>query len=325
MGRVIVADARDITDGAMHSFAQKVETGIPILLISRPEGFVFNAAVLELAGKPYVVWDVMEMGWDAAIPYTCFFGFNQFSFFSPNRFPQFKDDFNEWGKLNDFVSKNQPIKYFKRELLTKEADDHYLPLAYPCLYDIPPVQSKEAFDNRILQVGYTWGLSHEGRKKLHANIWRESGQYGYVVCDNISNLSAFCQFEDNSKKWLTQNVPHYVRYPMVSTKESVGINDIIGNCKIALSPAGAGRVCFRHTEVSMNSVMLMWEDDIKWSFDWVHGRNCIKAQEGEEIEAIVEALDNPTLHDIYKAGVETCRQYHIDNYKKHIENLINNA
>lgn len=308
---VIVANKTQETDGSMHSLAQKINSPIPILLISRPSKFIFNDDILSLAGKPYVIWDVVEMGWDAPMIDTHLFGVNTY---------KFKDVFQgeEWDKLEYFIQEHKPIRYFCRELLQKDASDYYVPLSYPCLYEVAPTQSKEDFDNRLLQVAYTWGLSHEGRKAIHANIWAKSGKYGYVVCDNIGFLNAFIQEESNPKKWLTQNCPHYARYPMET------INSVSGAAKISISPAGAGRVCFRHTEVSMNSVMMMWEDNIKWPFEWVDGYNCIKVKEGGEVEKIVEALNNPNLFDIYYMGVKNCRRYQIDNYIAHLEYLITN-
>jgi len=280
---VIVANKTQETDGSMHSLAQKVNSPIPILLVSRPSRFVFNEEVLTLAGKDFVLWDVSELGWDAPMNETHIWGVNT---------KKFKDYFpgEEWDKLEYFLQEHKPKRYFCRELLDKDASDYYVPLSYPCLYEVAPVQSKEDFDKRILEVAYTWGLSHEGRKRIHADIWAKSGKHGYVVCDNIGFLNGFIAAERNPRKWLTQNTPHYARYPMET------INAIHGLSKISLSPAGAGRVCFRHTEVSMNSIMLMWEDNIKWPFPWVDGYNCIKSKEGEEVEI------NPILAHINGAS-----------------------
>lgn len=311
---VIVANKSGETDGSMFNVAQRVKSSIPILLISRPSNFVFNEGILQLAGSPYALWDVSELGWDYDHDRgTHYFGLNT---------SEFKDLFpgEEWGRLSDFIRHNPPTVRFIRELY--HSDDVFknvFPLSYPCLYDIPETQSKEEFDKRVLEVAYTWGLSHEGRKAIHADIWAKSGKYGYMVCDNIGFLNGFIHGESNPKKWLTQNCPHYARYPMET------INAVCGSAKISISPAGAGRVCFRHTEVSMNSVMMMWEDNIKWPFEWVDGYNCIKSKEGHEIETLVNALENPNLYDIYCMGVKNCRRYYIDNYISYIEEIINNA
>lgn len=304
---VIVADKRGQTDGAMHNLALRVNSPIPILLISRPDGFEFNEKVLELAGKPYIIWDVVEYGYDALMPYNHYFGVNTGDFsrlFSGEA----------WSRLDDFIASNKPAGYFKRELL----DDIHLhgvfPLAYPAQNDIPPVQTKEEFDSRPLEVFFNWGLSHEYRKTLHGEIWQQAGKHGYVVCDNPFYLSGFIENESNPHRWATIWTPHYFRQPIESV---IGLN---GMAKISISMPGAGKVCFRHTEAPLNAVMLMQEDGIRWSYPWIHNYNCLKCEQGKEIETIMEALKNPNLYGIYLAGRENCRKYQTHNY---IDDYIN--
>ena len=317
---VIVADKRLETDGSMHSFAQKINSSVPILLISRPSNYEFNEAVLSLAGKPYVIWDVIEYGWDAKIEYTHFFGFGEQSFHGMAFFPQFKDKKSEWCKLNDFIEANQPIRYFKRELLAKDADDFYVPLNYPCSQEIPEVQSKEDFLNRPFDVFYSWGLSHPERRRLHGEISVAANKEGYIVCDNLYFMNQFVANESNEHKWLISNLPHYCRFPCEQ------ITAINGIARVSISMPGAGTCCFRHTEASINSTMLMKEDNMAWSFPWVHNSNCIKFSDfGDEVKIIQEALSNQALYDIYVNGVENCRKYYLPNYISHIESLINNA
>jgi len=117
-------------------------------------------------------------------------------------------------------------------------------------------QSKEEFDLRPIKANFIWGLSHEYRKTLHAEIWQRSGELGYVVCDNISNIVPFIQKEDNPKKWVTANTPWYARHDM---NIITSVNTL---SKISISIAGAGRHCFRHSESPMASVMFLWDDGI---------------------------------------------------------------
>ena len=87
---------------------------------------------------------------------------------------------------------------------------------------------------------------------------------------------------------------------------------------------GAGRKTFRHLESSINSTMLMWADEISWAYPWVGGDNCIKCNEGNEVEAIFEMLQDTNLYDIYLHGVENCRRYEVNKYiTEYIEPLIN--
>lgn len=304
---VIVADKKGRTDGAMHNLALRVNSPIPILLISRPDGFEFNEKVLELAGKPYIIWDVVEYGWDAPMTHNHYFGVNTGDFshlFSGEA----------WSRLDDFIASNKPLAVFQRELLDKDVPNGVFPIAYPAQNEIPPTQTRNEFYSRPLQVFSSWGLSNEDRKRLHGEIWQKSGSYGYVVCDNPFYLKGFIENENNTNKWATFWIPHYNRQPIETI---VGLN---GMAKISISLAGAGKVCFRHTEAPLNAVMLMQEDGIKWSYDWVHNVNCLKCEQGKEIETIVEALKNPNLFEIYLAGVENCRKYQTQNY---IDNYIN--
>ena len=68
--------------------------------------------------------------------------------------------------------------------------------------------------------------------------------------------------------------------------------------------------------------MVKWEDTLAWQFSWDE-TNCILTSEGNEIEDIQKALQNPNLYEIYLNGVATCQKYQIDNYIKHIEAIIN--
>jgi hypothetical protein len=73
--------------------------------------------------------------------------------------------------------------------------------------------------------------------------------------------------------------------------------------------------------------MLMNNDELAWhQKDWVHNENCIKCDEGEEIQAAIEALNNPNLYDIYRNGVETVDKFRVERYcKEYIIAKINNA
>lgn len=295
---VIVAEKNGVSDGSACDFLQKINTEIPIVLISWAENFVFNDALLSV--KDYVLVCFCEYGYDAVMDDTHIWGVNSYKF--PRYYSEGYRQFDEW------VRYNPPKIFFKRELLKKEARGNIHPIQYPCLHEIPPVQSKEQFDNRVLQVFYSFGISHEYRKELHALIWAKSGAYGYAVADNLYLLNQFIEAEKTPKKWLSVHIPYWARQPIETI---IAIN---GLAKVSISIAGAGRVCFRHMESPINSVMYMWEDEIKWSYDFIHNANCIKSKQGREVETIIEALENPNLYDIYLAGVETVKKYQVTEY-----------
>lgn len=312
---IIVSDKRGRTDGTAHNFLQRVNTDIPLVLVARVEDFEFNDEINGLTGKKWILVDYVENGWDWDMKNCHQWGVNTQSHFG-NIFPG-----EEWRRFDNFIKYNPPALILQRELLKPYVSDTVKPISYPCWNEIHPVQSKEEFLARPLEVMFTWGLSHEGRKVIHSDIWRKAGKYGYSVCDNVYYLNYFLQHESHPRKWFTANIPHYARLPI---EEILKINGI---SKISISPAGAGRGCFRHAESPVNSAMLMWEDDIAWPYEWVDFVNCLKCKEGFEVPTIIEALEHQDeLYEIYLAGVETCKKYHWENYiSDYILPLINNA
>jgi hypothetical protein len=117
------------------------------------------------------------------------------------------------------------------------------------------------------------------------------------------------------------HIPWWARQPI---QEILKVNLL---AKIGFSIAGAGRSCFRHTEIPTVSAMLMWEDNTAWhKKDWVHGVNCIKCELGKEIETSLEWLNKPDeLYQIYVKGTETVDKFRFANYVPYLENIINSC
>lgn len=307
---VIVADKRNISDGLAYNSLQQVKSSIPIVLVSRVEDLQLNEDILKL--DKYVLVDYVELGWDWDMKFGHIWGSNTELFPQVFRSP-------DWLKFDEFVKNNPPVITFQRELLQKDVTETLVPIVYPCVLPEVPIQTKQEFNNRPIELMHCWGLSHEARKWLHGKIWWKSSNYGYSVCDNLSFFNEFMQQERNHRKWLTLNIPHYARQPIETIMLLNGLS------KISVSLAGAGRACFRHSESPLNSAMLMWDDELAWHKDvWVHNENCIKSDEGVEISAAIEALENPNLYDIYRNGVETLDKFRVNRYiKEYIEPLIN--
>ena len=60
-------------------------------------------------------------------------------------------------------------------------------------------------------------------------------------------------------------------------------------------------------------------DELAWSYPWFDNFNCIQGNAYGEIFAIGMMLgegksQQQALYEIYRNGVENCRNYHIDNY-----------
>lgn len=300
-------------DPVWYNLFKDVKSKYPIVIVTKTGDYVFNDELLGI--DKWILVCGVEYGWDFPLEKTGTHIWGQ-------KFKHFDFGFNnaEWVKFDSFVADNPPVLVFKRELMDVPHPNNYYPINYPCWNEIPQIQTKEIFDAKPLQTNFIWGLSHEYRKMLHGEIWQRAAEFGYVVCDNVSNLLAFIQKEDNPKKWLTSNVPWYARHDMqVITK----INELT---KISISISGAGRHCFRHAESPMASVMYMWDSGIKYSYPWIHNVNCIMSEQGRELETITEALNNPNLYDIYLAGVNNCMNYYLPNYiKNYIEPIIDKS
>jgi hypothetical protein len=309
---MIVSPHKDGTiDPVVYDIVKHIKSEIPIVPITKLENFYFNDDLFNL--DRYCIMDFTEYGWNWDMKTTHLFGRNTYLF-------KHLFEGEEWQKFDDFINDRQPALYFKRELLSKDVTRTTKPIEFPAFNPIPEPQTKEEFNKRLFQVANIWGLSHEARKRIHGGIWQDSGKHNYIVCDNVLSVNAFLNRETHPSKWLTSYVPWYSRFEMQTV---LGIS---GNSKITTSWGGAGRVCFRHTEASVNSVMAMWQDDIAWAYPWIHNVNCIRCEEGNEIEAIVEALANPDLYEIYLNGVANCEKYYLPNYiKNYIEPTIKAA
>lgn len=318
---IITADTQR-TDNPAFSMLQKVNSKYPILLLARSENLTFNEDVLSLKGKPYIVVDYIENGWNWNREETLIVGQNC------NRFPDVCQ--RGWDVLNDFIKENPPVLYFKRELLQSDITDTLLPIEYVNLQPIFPAQTKEQFESRPISVFTYWGRSSDSRLMVHGEFWKNAARKGYSVCDNIYYLNAFMEDEKSQpNKWVTMNIPHYSRVDM---KHIMEINAV---SKLSLSMPGAGVKCFRNCGESLcNSVMVMPEDNLAWSLPFVHGINCIQfpiydnpmgiEPEWPVIKGIEDALKNPNLYDIYLQGLEAAKWYQIDNYiKNYIEPIIN--
>ena len=92
----IIADGNGNYDGAGLDLVHKLNVEMPILFISRVDGYVFNEKVLELAGKDYCIVDYTELGWNWSMEFSHLWGVNTDKF-----------DFlqgEEWAKLDALTS-----------------------------------------------------------------------------------------------------------------------------------------------------------------------------------------------------------------------------
>lgn len=304
---IIVADKHGRTDSAYHSFNGSLNVGIPVVMVSWVENFVFNEELLNI--KEYVLLCFCEYGWDFKIKDSHIWGQNN----APERYRS-----EEWDKFENWVNKNTFKVLFKRELLQKDVTDKVKPIEYPCIVNHSfPTQTKEEFNNRPVQVSQYWGRSNEHRLRIHSEIWMRGYTHGIQPCDNIFYIEKYLQ-EERGEKWITLWIPHYQR---IEIQNLLNINFI---SKLSLSWSGAGFKCFRTAEAPINSIMVMHKNDMAWTHSWDES-NCILVDEFKEIEGIAEALQRTGLHDVYLKGVENAKKYHIEEYSNHLVSIINNA
>lgn len=311
MAKIIVADAQDRTDGSAAQLLQQIPTDIPIVLVSRVDGFVFNEELLSL--DKYILCNYFELGWN----YEWNDGGHLFGKYRRHYLPMFLDE--EWKKFDEWVKNNPPLLTFQRELHKSDFKDNVYPIEYANLTSKYEPQTKAEYNARPLSCFFYWGRSNEIRVQAHGDIWKGASRHGYSVCDNAFFLSEFVKNE-SGKKYASFWTPHYCR---MDISNILAIN---GQSKLSLSLPGAGVKCFRSTgESPVNSVMVCLEDDLAWAYEWQHEVNCIKIQPNESIvDGIEKALQREDLYDIYLKGLETADKYRTETYiKKYLINKIN--
>lgn len=300
---VILADKNGHADSAYHTLVKHIESPLPIVMVSYLDNFVFNDELLSLKHDEFILVDFIEMGWN--------YDWDNHSL--ENYRKRFTGD--EWEKFHDWVY-GKPKICFKRELDKATATiDGYYPIEYPCVIDEYPIQTREQFNSRPINVFQYWGRSSEHRLRIHSEILMHSYKKGFQACDNIYYINSYLDHE-SCEKWITLWIPHYQR---IEVRELMKVNNL---SKLSLSWGGAGFKCFRTAEAPVNSVMVMHKNNFAWSYDW-NETNCILVEHGKEIEGIEAALSNPSLYDIYVEGMKNVDKYRLGNYKAYIENIIN--
>lgn len=318
---IVIPDIKGRGDGPAQRLMQMLDVDIPILLVSRVDDLEFSDAVLKLQGEKYILVDYIENGWNWDRKDTFIVGRNW------HKFKDFTG--NGWYKLNEFVKNNQPWLYFKRELLQKDATDWLLPCEYPNWQEPWPQETREQFEARPIDVFNYWGRSHEARLMFHGEIWKHAARKGYTVCDNPYQFNAFMERENGKNKWVSFHMPWYARFDM---KEILKVNNA---AKLSISLPGAGVKCFRSTGESLvNSIVMLPEDNLAYSYPLVHGTNCIKfdtpsidgmSQEWRICNAIDHTLHTVDLYPIYCAGLKAADFYRAANYVKYLKGIIEKA
>lgn len=248
--------------------------------------------------KPIVLMDFTEYGWDAGEKN------NVLGMGMTRQFGHLAGD--EWAKLDEWVALHPPTVHFKRELFLRDKTARLLPIEFPCMRGARPIQTKEEFDGRPLEVFHCWGLSHPIRQKLHGDIFRNAHVCGINVIDSWAQDEHF-----EKCNWTTIHSPHYDRKPLEY------VMNWNHRAKISVSLPGAGIKCFRSAEAPVGSIMALMDDNLAWSTDWVGGYNCIRLSAGDEFGCLLRAgWKDMDLHDIYLASQETIDRYRAERYTR---------
>lgn len=319
---IVSPDKKGTLDHPTLRILQEINIDVPIVPVNMFSGYDFNEDLYKL--DKWVLVDMAEYGanqWQR----------NETHIWGVNSENYKQCDTDEWRKFDNFIKEKPPIVYFKRELLKKDLTGNIYPIDFAAFFATPPIQTEQEFNNRLLELFNSWGYSHELRRAIHGYIFVHATTSGIEVVDNFPSIEKqISERNGNKRTWATIFTPYWQRQEMQTVFHYQGMS------KLSLSLAGAGAKCFRHSEASLNSVMVMEDNDIAWSYDWVDGFNCIKfpkAKDFEEIkglkgqyrviEAIEAALKRNDLYEIYKNGVATCEKYRLDLYaKNYLEPII---
>lgn len=244
--------------------------------------------------KPWVCIDFMEYGptWD--VTETLLLGKNH------NQATDYQDA--GWLALNDWVKDHPPILTFKRELLQKDACSTIKPLEFICHLEPYPLHDRNQYASRPFELSFCWGYSHESRPRLHGDIFKAMATHSLGVISDWDQFHPHFSNNPPARNWATMHVPWYARKPIADV---MWLNE---RSKIGVSCYGRGLKSFRSSEMR-STIHALPEDDLAWSFPWVHGHNCLKFRNGHEFEDLEQFTHRDDLYEIYCASEENLDHY----------------
>jgi hypothetical protein len=307
---------------AIEKVGSVSECNVVIIPITYMNDYVADRDLMnevESSGKKIVIVDFVEYGWDRLETYHLF-GINTKSDWSD------KFQNKEYYILDDFISRNvsKLALYFKRELPKVDFSSPFtfkvLPAEYPGVSTLPDynqLQSFEDFNNRPIDVMMVWGLSNPSRPLLHGEFVKQSALNGQHLVSNIDHIT-ICQKRGDKRMVAMLHVPDFARDSIYKLLHLQSL------AKISISLNGAGKVCFRHTESSYNSVMALQEHRLERSYPWIDGVNCIELpnrlnsvliDESRAYNKIMAWLENPKdLYEMYVNGISNWQNYEVNRY-----------
>lgn len=311
------ADAAGYSDGVTQGqlFAKLPQTDVldraDVVLVRTVCGppFKFNHHLNRLltAGKPIVLVDYLEYGWNHNFAKGNVLGDH---FCTPCT--QF--DNPEWGTFEAWVREANPVLTFKRELRNQDVSEKLIPIDFLAVGPRPRVQTLEEFAARPYDVTFVWGYSHPVRAKMHGRIVEAMGTKGIDVVTSFESLAKRppnANHHRPSPLWVSIMQDYWVRKPM---SEVYALQE---KGRMAICLPGAGVKCFREQEAPTGTISVMLKDDLARSYPWVHGRNALMMQPGEEFEslfALATQTDITWLHAIYVTAQANLDRYRPEAY-----------
>jgi|SRR5882757_4474441 len=295
-GKIDGTIQHQILDNLPNVTSSHHDADVVIIPVSFFPDIKFNNRLNDIR-KPYVLLDFMEYGsaWDQVD--THIFGRNKASNIQTP----------DWNRFDDWVRSNPPKMTFKRELLSKDACSTINPIEFLCYLDRHPTQTQEEYNARPLEVSFIWGYSWESRPRLHGDIFKGMSTHSLGVISGWDQFHPHFDHNPPTRNWATCHVPWYARKPMADV---LWMNE---RSKIGVSCRGHGVKNFRNGEMR-STIMAMPEDDLAWSYPWIHGVNCLRFRNGHEFEDIEAFTRRDDLYEIYLNGQENLDNYRTDKY-----------
>lgn len=288
---------------------QHSDADVVIVPISQYSDYRFNPKLNDIPkSKPVVIIDFLEYEWNYwdVWQHTHFIGLN-------TRECKWLGT-DHWWKFDDWAAEHRPILYFKRELQRGIEEigggvSKVLPIEFPCYLGDQPNQSEEEFLNRPIEVFFSWGFSHPSRPLLQAKIFEGIVTHGLGVISEKDQFEGYFR-NPSARTWTAIFSPWFSRHPITDTVWYQS------RSKMSVSLPGAGTKCFRSSESPVSSIMALQEDDLAWSYPWIHGENCIRLRPGHEFEDLDAATKRADLYQIYLNSGATIAKYRCGPYAR---------
>jgi hypothetical protein len=290
-----------------------------VLAITYISDWEFDAQEFEkIKHKPFVIFDYIEYGHEV-YENNHLFGINT------NDYIKYFESKNLMD-LDRALSQVEIKCYFKRELsLSLNEKDIYFPvypIEYPVLnYGEFSVDTEEKYNKRPIDIFFNWGWSNPSRADLHGSFYSLAEKFKYSVVSDHTQISKEKKDHPNRPIIYTSFTPHHSRLHMIDLLQ------IQRFAKISISLNGAGIKCFRHGESSINSLMALQENNMKWTYEWNNNNSIILPNKKNShiidsessISIMLDLLNSSNLYDRYVNCVNNNKFY---NQKQYINELL---